>query len=1186
MAYYSTFLQAQHTHCTTPAAPYLVTVTQPNGQELQVRGRGDAFNNWTETEDGYAVVKNQAGYYEYATSENGKLVASGITAASPTERSIAQQRQLLSIRKGIPQTLVSSQGSAVDQLLPIDARARSNAAAVVPTQGDVKILAILIEYPDLKHKYKKEDFEKLFNGPSDQPTFKSYFQRNSHGKFNPTVEVAGWFQAKNNYEYYGEKYGKGRARELVAEAIDAANKSVDFSEFNNDGKGNIDGVIIVHSGPGAEEGGNKDYVWSHRSTISAKFVDGEFLQDYTIQPEIRVRNEGIVGIGIFCHEFGHLLGLPDLYDTDTSDDRHYGIGEWGLMGLGGWLGKENHPAGMSAFSKEALGWARVQDITEKTGKYTLNPAHSSGEIYKIATPNDNEYFLLENRQKQATDKYLNGSGLAVWHIDSRRTSRYPASNTVNTRRDFKGVDLEEADGQNDLDFKRNRGDEGDLFPGSSKRTEFDEDSDPSSDLYEDQGNGKESEVAITNIQLSSGIISFNYGNTDDESGNEKTDPALAVETVPTKTYGDNSFDLKVTFQGEGEVSFERVSGPIELSGKQISITGAGTARVKVTVTETDKFTAAEQEIEFQINKATPAIAFTEVTDKTYGDAPFTLQATSTPDFPVSYKVNQGGVTIANNTVTITEAGEVEIEASVAGNNKYNGAKEVISFVVQKASQTIEFDELDDVVYEANKEIRLTATSDQNLPITFSVVEGGVNLAGQTLVVQRAGKVTIEASQAGNKNFATASVQQSFEVTKAPQIITFTEIEDKAAGDEPFALEATSNADIPVTFTLVSGNATLNDNQVTLTGSGEVIIEASNEGNENYLAEQERLSFVVAEPGKQNQVITLGALPDTVKVGEVVDLEISVSSELNLDIDVAGTAVRNGQSLTFTQAGEVTLTIAQPGNNEYNPARTVTHTFVVVEPSEAEKPLGVTTQTITYQEPEDLVFGDAPFPLSVESSSKLPLTYEVEGPAEISNGTVTITGAGEVTVRAFQVGDEEYAPSDTVAFSFTISKAAQAITLAVAPTGTNTFQVQASSDAGLPVTLRVSEGEGTLSGDTLIAISPKIMLVASQEGNTNYEAAEPVTRELTTEVITSLGGEISEKEIVVYPNPGEGIFKVRLKKEQKSVPYQVFDLRGAVVTQGTLRSANPAIDLADQRSGTYFLQLQLLSDTKQYRLIKL
>ncbi|MEO0333961.1 MAG: T9SS type A sorting domain-containing protein, partial [Bacteroidota bacterium] len=285
-------------------------------------------------------------------------------------------------------------------------------------------------------------------------------------------------------------------------------------------------------------------------------------------------------------------------------------------------------------------------------------------------------------------------------------------------------------------------------------------------------------------------------------------------------------------------------------------------------------------------------------------------------------------------------------------------------------------------------------------------------------------------------------------------------------------------------------------------------------------------------------------------------------------------------------GEVTVRISQPGNDEYNPAETVTHTFVVVKPSEVENPLGTDAQNIVYNTPSNRTFGDSPFPLEVESSSKLPVSYEIEGPATISNGIVTILGAGEVTIRAFQTGNEEYAPSDTVELTFTVNKATQTIDLEVISIDNNTFQIQTNSDADLPVVVTVSEGEGIIEGDILTVTSPSATLTATQGGNENYTAAEPVSKEVSVEVITSVSDDLEESGIVVYPNPSAGLFKVRrLTNGQQPLPYQIFDLRGALVVQGKLNSQQTNIDLTNHRGGTYILQLHLTDNTKQYRIVK-
>src|SRR5690606_35498447 len=122
------------------------------------------------------------------------------------------------------------------------------------------------------------------------------------------------------------------------------------------------------------------------------------------------------------------------------------------------------------------------------GNYTMNPASlNQNEIYQINTQNSNEYFLLENRQQTGLDTLLPGTGLAIWHINTSKTSMF--QNQVNGDETEKGVDLEEADGNDDLDNEVNRGDNGDLFPGSSNQRTFNDNTYPSAETYTPSNTG-------------------------------------------------------------------------------------------------------------------------------------------------------------------------------------------------------------------------------------------------------------------------------------------------------------------------------------------------------------------------------------------------------------------------------------------------------------------------------------------------------------------------------------------------------------------------------------------------------------------------------------------------------------------------------------------------------------------------
>ncbi len=541
----------------TPPAPYAIPVIQPDGSTLQIIARGNQLYHWSETTDGYTVVKNKAGYYEYAKAQGGRLIGSGIAAQDAPQRSLSAQRAMLSLTKHVSPAPDIQQIQQLRQQLSPFRNARTQATGTMPAEGKIRVLAICIDYPDYPSSIGTNSFLGMFNGPSDKPTFRQYFLNNSYGKLDISVDVVGWIRAKKGYESYAHDIdGYASSKGLVAEAVEGAeDQGIDFSKYDNNNDGKVDGVIIIHSGPGAEEGGRTEYIWSHRWSVEGLYFDNRFVSDYTIQPETRYG--GKVGIGIFCHEFGHLLGLPDLYDTNLSNGKSSGIGEWGLMGTGGWLGSEASPAGMTAWSKETLGWANVTDITDQYGAYTVMPASQHNEFYKIRTAQRNEYFLLENRQQEGVDAQLNGNGLAIWHIDTDKTSLYPTYNEVNADHRRKGVDLEEADGREDLDKGANRGDFGDLFPGSSGATSFNHDTRPNSDLYTPVNGNVESGIGIENIKEVRNRIEFAYRNDGAGVGEECAEPATA-------TVGDNTSDQytswhEFTMPKDGGITLTRTS---------------------------------------------------------------------------------------------------------------------------------------------------------------------------------------------------------------------------------------------------------------------------------------------------------------------------------------------------------------------------------------------------------------------------------------------------------------------------------------------------------------------------------------------------------------------------------------------------------------------------------------------------
>ncbi|HIC37965.1 MAG TPA: M6 family metalloprotease domain-containing protein, partial [Candidatus Marinimicrobia bacterium] len=323
---------------------------------------------------------------------------------------------------------------------------------------------------------------------------------------------AGVFTAPHNHDYYGSdgsNYGT-RVRQLVRAMVDSAEAAgFDWSQFDNDGDGDVDGVTLVHSGAGAEQGDGSN-IWSHRWSMgsNAVYYDGVYINDYSINPEIQGNN--IVAIGVLAHEFGHVLGLPDLYDTDYSSA---GSGKLALMGSGAWGTSGNtpwYPSAMNAWCKTEMGWSNVQTLSTDQSNINLEQSFTNNLIYRVNHPNDNsEYWLIENRQKRGTDNLMPSPGLLFWHIDTEKTSGWG----VNNDEPHYGVGLEQADGLFQLE-NNGSSDGGDPYPGLANNREFNHCSVPNTTSYY----GEESMVALINISDPDSTMTFDLSFTDVETG--------------------------------------------------------------------------------------------------------------------------------------------------------------------------------------------------------------------------------------------------------------------------------------------------------------------------------------------------------------------------------------------------------------------------------------------------------------------------------------------------------------------------------------------------------------------------------------------------------------------------------------------------------------------------------------------
>jgi len=572
----------------------------------------------------------------------------------------------------------------------------------------------------------------------------------------------------------------------------------------------------------------------------------------------------------------------------------------------------------------------------------------------------------------------------------------------------------------------------------------------------------------------------------------KDNQTITFGSLPDKTFGDAAFTVSATASSGLAPSYSIVSGPATISGSTVTISGAGTVTVRASQAGSVNYNAAtDVDQTFTVAKGNQTITFGSLVNKTFGDAAFTVSATASSGLSPSFSIVSGPATIIGTTVTITGVGTVTVRASQAGNTNFNTATDVDqSFTVAKADQTITFGALaDKTVGDAT--FTVSATSTSGLSPTFSVVSGPATISGAIVTLTGEGSVTIRASQAGDADYnAATDVDRTFAVNKTAQTITFGSLANKTFGEVPFPVSATASSGLTPTFTILSGPATISDSTVTITGAGSVTVRASQAGNATYSAAPNvDQTFTV---NKADQTITFASLANKTFGEAAVSVSATASSGLSPSFSiVSGPATISGSAVTITGAGSVTVRASQSGNTDYNAAADVDRTFTV---NKAD-------QTITFASLANKTFGDANFTVSATASSGLSPSFTiVSGPASITGSTVTITGAGSVTVRAGQSGNTDYNAASNVDRTFTVSKANQTITfasLANKTFGDAPFSVTATTDSGLSPTLSIVSGPATIIGSTVtITASGEVTVRASQSGNTDYNAAANVDRTFT------------------------------------------------------------------------------------------
>ena len=496
-----------------PATPYPVSITQPDGSELTVLLHGDEFFNYKTTLDGYTLVPDTDGILTYAQTDiKGNLISTNIKATNIDIRSSIEKKYISTLKQNLDLSKTSQirRASRLSQL-----NLTSGPQKAYPLNGTPKSLVILVNFSDLSFvtPNPKVAFTNLLNqkGYSTNGgtgSAKDYFQDSSDGVFNPQFDVVGPFTLPQPMAYYGANDQSGddiNPRQMVIDGCKlAAESGVDFSLYDTDKNGIVDNVFIYYAGYNEAEGGPKNSVWPHRWTLAdlTTIFNGVSVYDYACTSELR-SNTGanMCGVGTFCHEFGHVLGLPDLYNT--SDQSIFTLSYWDIMDSGPYLNLGRTPPSYSSYERFFLNWLVPTEL-KVSGVYKLDTLSTTNKSYIISqngnhnlngsNPLPVEFFCLENRQKKGWDSYLPGHGMLVSHIFYSGSTWQ--QNTVNNNQAALGVNIVEADGTASVLTLS-----GDPFPGTSKISAYN----PT------LRNGTNIRKPLLNIQEINGIISFNFG---------------------------------------------------------------------------------------------------------------------------------------------------------------------------------------------------------------------------------------------------------------------------------------------------------------------------------------------------------------------------------------------------------------------------------------------------------------------------------------------------------------------------------------------------------------------------------------------------------------------------------------------------------------------------------------------------
>ena len=429
-----------------PAKKSWKVVSQSDGTTIKVSQAGDEHLHYYITEDNVPIYKAADNRYCYLTIESGKLHNSGVLAHESAARSAKELQVMNTIHDLAPiaRQMAAKKRSAAKRCVRPDRLPSKDDISVF--KGSKKALVILAAFSDKSFSKGDDAIVKFYDEVLNQEGYSQngaagsvhdYFKDMSRGEFDLTFDIVGPVKVSKSATYYGGPSpimgGTDHIGEFITEAIKKADEKcdIDWKKYDWDDDGEVEQVFVLYAGYGQATGGPTGTIWPNAWTLDEALqnsdgnggfsIDGVFINQYACSNELYLDSGTVpMGLGVFCHEFSHCMGLPDMYDTNYGSTPT--MGDWDLLAGGSYNGPQGIgwcPAGWTSYERAYAGWLELTEL--KAGdiiKGMTSLEEADGKAYVIYNDNHkDEYYLLENHKGMGWDKYTPENGLLIIHVD-------------------------------------------------------------------------------------------------------------------------------------------------------------------------------------------------------------------------------------------------------------------------------------------------------------------------------------------------------------------------------------------------------------------------------------------------------------------------------------------------------------------------------------------------------------------------------------------------------------------------------------------------------------------------------------------------------------------------------------------------------------------------------------------------